>query len=588
MQHARQLGLFEPGLTCGSPSCSGATSIANFQPVNMYFVVDRSGSMDGTKWTGATNAMTAFFQDANNAGIYAALEFYPLAAGGANGDGCAPDSSSCSSVPCGNAMVPLGQLIVPSAPTDTQEAALVGAMSAVGIPAGGTPTYPALDGALNWATARQATNPGELHVVILVTDGDPTWCNTDNTQIAALAGAANSSSGVLTYTIGMQGANITALDNIASQGGTNQAFVISGSNEAQIAADLQTALQAIAGQSVACDFMLPNPGQIDPFNTTVTYTSGANPPTTLTFHTSSTGCGDGYYWDNNTSPTQLFLCPNTCNTVKLDPNASIEIASACVQTYGQTILSEIYQPTCPTGTHIQWGFLAYDTQTPLDSNVLFQARVADTVAKPERRHAAHPRHGFGGVADRRGVPHGRSHPLSSRRVYSAGGQSTRGPRARAGTAHDPQSRLFQYAGPYGKFLAVDLLLPPERVMPRLALFLAAAGACLLACGSDDDRAKPFTPSGGAGGGAGSGGSAGTAGAAGSGLSAGTAGTGGSSGGGAAGAGGGSGGSAGSGGGAAGSESIAPTASTKTRTATRTARTANATPPARIRAATSRC
>jgi hypothetical protein len=59
-------------------------------------------------------------------------------------------------------------------------------------------------------------------------------------------------------------------------------------------------------------------------------------------------------------------------------------AGACVQypqydlapmTYAQT-----YQGTCPTGAHVQWSYLAYDTTTPSDSNIVFAGRTASTAA----------------------------------------------------------------------------------------------------------------------------------------------------------------------------------------------------------------
>jgi hypothetical protein len=41
---------------------------------------------------------------------------------------------------------------------------------------------------------------------------------------------------------------------------------------------------------------------------------------------------------------------------------------------------QVYQAICPSGTQPQWGYLAWNTTTPLDSNVLWDARVATTNA----------------------------------------------------------------------------------------------------------------------------------------------------------------------------------------------------------------
>jgi hypothetical protein len=56
--------------------------------------------------------------------------------------------------------------------------------------------------------------------------------------------------------------------------------------------------------------------------------------------------------------------------------------TACVQepiydNVPQTI-TQTYQGICPPNTRVQWGFLTWDATTPLDSNIVFQVRAADT------------------------------------------------------------------------------------------------------------------------------------------------------------------------------------------------------------------
>ncbi len=367
--------LYKKGTTCGLPTCAGDVETATFKPVNLYFMVDKSGSMGGNKWTGATAALKGFFQDPGSAGIGAALEFFPLGSGGIYGDGC---PNGCNAGACANPMVPLAtKLVAAGAPTDTQEQALVNGINAVG-PGGLTPTHPALDGALTWAVNNQTSNPNEQYVVVLVTDGDPTQCDTNNSNIALLAATAFANNGIRTYTIGMEGANIAALDQIAQSGGSGTAFVIQGTNSNNVEAQLIAAFQAIAGQNVSCSFSLPPTGTFDVNDVTITYTPSAGTPvTTLPKRTSSAGCGTGWYFDNNTNPTTITLCPSTCATAQGDPGAKVDYAVGCPKVLATTKYNQIYEANCPLGSKPQWGYFAYDSVDPGDSSIAFRARTAD-------------------------------------------------------------------------------------------------------------------------------------------------------------------------------------------------------------------
>lgn len=372
--------LWERNTTCGFPACSGSASQAVLKDVNMFVTLDRSGSMGGTKWTGATTALRTFFQDSGSAGIGVAFESWPLNSSNP-GNGCG--SSNCGAADCANAYVPLGVLTAANGGADPQETALVNALNAVGPPSGGTPSYPALDGALDFAEARQAANSDEVNVVIFVTDGQPTQClqggsgNATNTALANRAGQAFLNDGVRTYTIGMQGANIGALDNIAAQGGTGSAFVISG-NASQIAQQLAAALQAIAAENIQCSFTLPNPGQFDPSSADVVFTPSSGPTVTLNGVSGAGACSNNsqWYYDNPANPTEITLCPATCTRVQNDPNARVSIEIGCPAGLAPTVVTEEYEATCPQGSNPQWGLMTWDSVTPSDSNIQFRGRTA--------------------------------------------------------------------------------------------------------------------------------------------------------------------------------------------------------------------
>jgi hypothetical protein len=51
-----------------------------------------------------------------------------------------------------------------------------------------------------------------------------------------------------------------------------------------------------------------------------------------------------------------------------------------VSGYSPAVYSEIYTATCPAGQQVQWGFLTWNSVTPGDSSISFQAHTADTAA----------------------------------------------------------------------------------------------------------------------------------------------------------------------------------------------------------------
>ncbi|MFZ5890757.1 MAG: lectin-like protein [Myxococcota bacterium] len=368
------------GGKCGAPACSGSSSTAAFKPVNMLIMFDKSGSMSttlsggGTRWSATTGALKAFFSDAGSAGLGVALRFFPDDNPTA---GC--NDSSCDSNACSDPLVEVGKLTAAASPTDAQEKLLLDAINATS-PGGSTPTYVALDGALDWAFESRAAKPDEIHVVVLVTDGQPTKCNTDWSQIRQLSTDAYNNYGTRTYVIGIQGSNITDLDLLANAGGTGKAFVATGSNATQMQQELTKALQSIAGQNVSCTFSLANSGSFDPNNVSVVYTAGSGTSQTLPKVPTAASCGTGWYYDNNTNPTKATLCPSTCSTVQADAGALVQVQAGCPGVYTASTSSQQYQGVCPSGTFPQWGYFTYNTSAPGDSSVVFSVRAASTMA----------------------------------------------------------------------------------------------------------------------------------------------------------------------------------------------------------------
>lgn len=359
------------GESCGPPVCVGAKSQASIKKVNLFVSVDKSGSMQTNGWTEAMNAFKSFFGAQSSAGMGIAMRFWPDNQPVAGCDG------NCSVSACASPLVPLGTLTTSSAPLDAQEQALINAINSKS-PGGNTPMYPALAGATQWASTNQQANPNEIFSVVFVTDGDPTQCNLNVNTIAALASSAYNTYGVLTYVIGIEGASVSTVNQIAAAGGTGQAFLVKkGVNNSQVEADLLAALNAIRGNAVSCDLELNGGGIFDANDVTVLYTpGGSNSPTGLPQVANSQSCGSGWYFDNPVNPTKVTLCPSTCMQIQSDLAAKVEVSIGCPPIYTPVTYTEVYTGQCPQGTKLQWGFFAYSTATPGDSNVVFDAQVS--------------------------------------------------------------------------------------------------------------------------------------------------------------------------------------------------------------------
>ncbi|MBW2456240.1 MAG: VWA domain-containing protein, partial [Deltaproteobacteria bacterium] len=292
---------FDPGEggQGGFQECAGVAEEATFIPVSMFIAVDKSGSMSNdNKWVNVKAAFTSFFTDPGADGLNVALRFWPDA-------GC--EDPYCDINGCSNPQVPLGSLADPN-----HETALINIFNSKS-PGGMTPMWAALGGACQWAQNHQSQNEGaEKVVVILVTDGAPTACDTNINNIASHAANAYAAAEILTFAVGLQGSNESQMNIIATAGQTAPAFFI-GNGNAQ--AELLAALQAIQQTVVACSFAMPesddpnNP--VDPNQVNITFTpGGGGEPVVIGQVASEAECtsqNGGWYYDNPANPSAIFL-----------------------------------------------------------------------------------------------------------------------------------------------------------------------------------------------------------------------------------------------------------------------------------------
>jgi len=366
-----------PGVSCEPPSCSN-TSTTTVRRVNMFLAIDRSGSMDtdlgngDTRWTATIKALKRFVQDPASANLAVALRFWP---DNSPVSGC--NDSSCSTNACKAPLVPVGLLTLQSAPADTQEQLLLNALNSKSA-SGTTPMSAALAGATQWAIEYKAAHPQEEAIVVFATDGEPNGCNENTNTISNYAGNAFTTSGIKTYAIGIQDANPTLMNLIASKGGTNTGFFIAPG--ANVEYELLAALIQAKGNTVACDFVVPDGGVYDPSAAKITITNTAGMSTLLNNVGSLAQCGTGWYYDNPAAPTQIKLCPTTCTSVLNDSGTKVGVDLGCPGNYEPVTFTYQYYSDCPQGAKTQWSHFAYETLTPGNSNVVWKARTADTIA----------------------------------------------------------------------------------------------------------------------------------------------------------------------------------------------------------------
>jgi hypothetical protein len=314
-------GVTAPG---GFAACATGNASADLSPVSMLIVFDRSSSMrDNNKWADATAALISFLENPQSGGLGVGLRFYPddEPTAGCNQEACNFDACAVPLIESG---------ILAAAAGDPQELALVGAIEARDAweDSLGTPTHPALGGGLDWARNFQNTHAGERGVVVLVTDGEPNGCDETIESIAGLAAAAYDDDNVQTYAIGLEGSNEGQMNQIAEAGGTGDGFFIGAGENAE--ADLLEALNAIRGNTLACDFEVPNPdtGTLDPTKVNLEV---ATPDGAVSFLNvpSEEDCGDTTSWFFSEGNQRIELCEAACDVVLSDPSNHVNLFFGC-------------------------------------------------------------------------------------------------------------------------------------------------------------------------------------------------------------------------------------------------------------------
>jgi hypothetical protein len=331
------------------------------KPFAIYIMLDRSLSMvqqNSTKWATAVSAIKTFVIDPNSAGIFASAQSFP------RNDGVC-DGTVYSEPYFKNIALPdtTGAIATMLDWADLQPGGAVGA--------DGTPMEGALNGIASFCAAYQkdtSLNPdGKKCVGVLITDGQPTRCDTDANNLIAIASNAYTTNKVTTYAVGMEGADFNFLGTLAQAGGAKDCDPTGSStstfNACNVGADTSagvptmTLLQALELVrdfetviethietktdyrlvQLDCEWGIPEPPKGESFdknevNVAFSPSGSGTDENTFGYVDSDKECGDttkGWHFDNADNPTRVVVCPKTCDVIKAAEKGKISIKFGC-------------------------------------------------------------------------------------------------------------------------------------------------------------------------------------------------------------------------------------------------------------------
>jgi hypothetical protein len=319
----------------GDAACVAEPRAGEQIPLDLFFMVDKSGSMgcavgaagagctNGsspppgvTRWTSIRDALTTFAASSASSGLGAGIGFFPQMNGG---------TLLCAAQDYATPAAPIAGL-------PGSSAALSAALGAQ-MPNGNTPTVPALSGALSYVTSYAQAHRGRTVAVVFATDGEPTQCTSSNNTIAGAvrvaAAAAAGTPPIKTYVLGV-GPSLNNLNQIAQAGGSGQAYLVeSGGSQ-----DLLAALNSIRKSALSCDYSIPVfPGKpLDFSAVNVRVKVGATGDEKLiTKVDSPAACGatGGWYYDDNSAPTRITLCPTICDPMVATAGSTLTVLIGC-------------------------------------------------------------------------------------------------------------------------------------------------------------------------------------------------------------------------------------------------------------------
>jgi hypothetical protein len=382
---------YVPWMECqDEPSCFSTRMGQAPDPrrVHAFFVVESSSRLlsdGGIGWAQVNSGLGALFASPDAGGLEVAMELFPSLAG-TETDGCFSDGSCSSAVAeCTHPAVPQGLLSEETGSRDAQELALTTALASTW-PYGQAPTAAALEGALSAMRDAALETPSDTYAVVLVGTGISDVCVTDSSYLVALADYFRNSWGILTFTVALDGADEVAMAAIAEAGGTGTSRRFSDWDASSAGRSLIDDLIAASGAVPPCTTELGGAERSDPTRAVVRYVHGdssSSLPEKVAGERDCPADGEAWYYDNESSPTSLTLCPATCSLVRADAGAEVRAELPCLgdpsPLLHTTTVSEVYDADCPKGTGAQWGFMGYSASIPSTAAIILGVGTANDV-----------------------------------------------------------------------------------------------------------------------------------------------------------------------------------------------------------------
>ncbi len=320
----------EGGGACGSlkvsDGCAGEVFEGEGIPLDIQIIFDQSGSMatviddatGETRMDAVYRAVESFVLDDESVGLGVGVSFFGYQPIGATS--CNPDDYDSAAVK----IAPL--------PASADE--LLGVLKTAA-PTGETPTAAAIEGGCRLSQAHRDEAPGRAVVNLLVTDGEPkapvtsksSDCNpTLADAVAAARACLDDGAGIATYVLGV-GPSLDNLDQIASAGGTEHAYLVADDTSSGV---LDALNQVRASAQIPCELSMDeNRADLHYEETSVVTLDRDCQLTQLRRVDSASSCdAGGFYFDEPGSPSSILLCESTCAAVK-QPGTKLLYSIGC-------------------------------------------------------------------------------------------------------------------------------------------------------------------------------------------------------------------------------------------------------------------
>ncbi len=259
--------------SAGACGCTAESHVAEARPPNILLVVDRSGSMSGSPWTGAKTAVNSI---ADNFGMSSNL-----------GLAIFPSSGTCDVAGANPAI---------AANNGANVKSRIASVSTTG----GTPITAQFE---YFANNNQFPSNGGQNAIVFMTDGGD-GCSGSPASLSAAVTSLNNQ-GVLSFAIGYgNSASAATLDTIATAGGTVNRY------DAPDGPALAMVLSTIIGNVLPCSYVVTG-----------------MPTGDVVVLVDDEVVDSGWTYDSSTG--EVVFDNATCQMLRQNDNSKVEILSGC-------------------------------------------------------------------------------------------------------------------------------------------------------------------------------------------------------------------------------------------------------------------